>query len=311
VGTPRALPVRVMRNPTPPLPVCTRVLALCTGVLAACTATGVSVDTDVSYDDRFGATQMDVYRPDDLLIRPAIVMIHGGGWSSFDRHTMDQDARRLAGAGYVVANIDYRLVPDGVYPRDVQDCLCALAYLRGHADVWGADPARIASMGYSAGGHLASMVGVAARAADVQPDCAAGVTAPTIAVVDGAGPSDLRTEPQVSTIIDYLGGTLDDLPARYAAASPIAHVAADSPPFLIVNGEDDWFVSDDAQALPMRAALEAAGVETHYLQVPGGGHLWNRGADGDSWEIPLTSIDTPEAQEAIVDFLDHAIGPVP
>ncbi len=300
-----------MRFPTIALPVCTVVLGLCTGVLGACTATDVKVDPDVSYDDRFGATRMDVYRPDDRLVRPAILMIHGGGWSSLDRHTMDQDARRLAGAGYVVANIDYRLVPDGAYPNDVKDCLCALAFMRAHASDYGVDPARVASMGYSAGGHLASMVGVAAGASDVQPDCAAGATGPSVAVVDGAGPADLRTEPQVSTIIDYVGGTLDEVPARYAAASPIAHVAADSPPFLIVNGEDDWFVSDDTQALPMRAALAAAGVETRYLQVPGGGHLWNRGSDADSWEIPLTSIDTPEAQEAIVDFLDHTIGPVP
>ena len=304
-----------MRNPTRPLPVYPAVLALCTAVLgAACTARNVVVDRDIAYDPRFGAaTVMDVYRPDDPIgpPRPGVLMIHGGGWSALDRHSMDEDARRLAGDGYVVANVEYRLVPDGAFPKDVHDCLCALAYFRAHADQWGLDPTRVASMGYSAGGHLASFVGVAATAPEVQPDCAAGSTGPLRAVVDGAGPSDLRTEPQVDTIIQYVGGTIDQVPERYALASPITHVAPDSPPFLIINGEDDWFVSADTQAAPMRDALRAAGVEARYLQVPGGGHLWNRGSDANAWEIPLTSIDTPESQAAIVDFLDHTIGPVP
>jgi acetyl esterase/lipase len=302
-----------MQKPTNALPVYPAVLAVCTAVLAACSATDVAVDTDVPYDDRYGAaTVMDVWRPaGPPSPRPAVLMIHGGGWRSLTRETMSEDARRLAGAGYVVANVEYRLVPDGAFPRDVQDCLCALAYLRAHAADYGVDPERIATMGYSAGGHLASFVGVGARVPEVAPDCAAAASpalfAPPIAVVAGAGPEDLRTEPQVDTIIEYVGGTIDNVPERYAFASPITHVAPDSPPYLFVQGEDDWFVDRD-QAAAMQAALDAAGVETRMLLVPGGGHLWNRGADGDRWEIPLTSIDTPEAQAAIVDFLDHTIG---
>jgi acetyl esterase/lipase len=302
----------VPRNPTAPLPLWTAVLALCTAV-GGCVAQDVAVDNDVSYDDRYGAaTTMDVWRPAGPLgARPAVLMIHGGGWRSFAKDTMTEDARRLAGAGYVVANVNYRLVPDGVFPKDVQDCLCALAYLRAHAAEYGVDPARIATLGYSAGGHLASLVGVAAAAPEVAPDCAAAAgapIAPPIAVVSGAGPEDLRAEPQVSTIIDYVGGTIDQIPQTYAVASPITHVTAASPPFLFVQGEDDWFV-DPSQSAAMKAALDRAGVETRELLVPGGGHLWNRGADGDRYEIPLTSIDTPEAQAAIVDFLDHTIGP--
>jgi len=302
-----------MRKSTPERWVYPGVLALCTVVLTAagCQA-DVQVETDVAYDTRFGsATTMDIYTPGLAATpRPAVVLIHGGGWRSFSKDAEAADARRLAGAGYVVFNLNYRLVPDGVFPRDVQDCLCALSWARGHADTYGIDPTRIAAMGYSAGGHLASLIGVAADDPGLAPDCDAGPTGPPAAVISGAGPQDMRALPQVSTVTEYLGGTKDEVPAVYDEASPISHVDAADPPFLFVQGEDDWFV-DPVHAREMKAALDAVGVTTRTIKIPGGGHLWNRGTDADEWELPLASIATPESQAAIVDFLDHTIGPVP
>jgi acetyl esterase/lipase len=86
--------------------------------------------TDVSYDDRFAATQMDVYSPANLdMPRPAVLVIHGGGWHTpLERDGMAQHAERLAESGYVAFNLSYRLVPDGgEFPHAVQDCLCALS----------------------------------------------------------------------------------------------------------------------------------------------------------------------------------------
>jgi acetyl esterase/lipase len=224
---------------------------------------------------------------------------------------MATHAERIAEAGYVTINIEYRLTPDGgQYPHEVQDCYCALAYARNHAGELGIDPARIAGLGYSAGGHLVSMLGVDTDA-DVQPDCAEGATTPLAAVISGAGPEDMAALPQVTSVTAFVGGTVSEVPALYHAASPLSHVAAGAPPYLFVDGDDDWFVNFEAQEQPMQAALDAVGTATHLLRVPGGGHVFNRGVDGASWEIPLTSIDTPEAQAAMIDFLDHTIGPPP
>ncbi|HEX7704793.1 MAG TPA: hypothetical protein VF403_28830, partial [Kofleriaceae bacterium] len=88
-------------------------------------------------------------------------------------------------------------------------------------------------------------------------------------------------------------------------------VTAGAPPYLFVHGDDDWFVNFEAQEQPMQAALDAVGTPTHLLRIPGGGHILNRGVDGGSYDLPLTEIDTPEAQIAIIDFLDHTIGPPP
>ena len=287
--------------------------AVWTFVLTLAACSDVTEDTDIAYDPRFPSNVLDVYRPPPASTpRPAVLVIHGGGWTEgIYRDSMATHAERFAEAGYVTINIDYRLTPDGgQYPHEVQDCYCALAYARNHAGVLGIDPTRIAGLGYSAGGHLVSMLGVDTDP-DVQSDCAEGATTPLAAVVSGAGPEDMAALPHVAVVAQFVGGTIDEVPGLYHAASPLSHVTAGAPPYLFVHGDDDWFVDFTAQEQPMQAALDAVGTATHLLRIPGGGHVFNRGVDGSSWEIPLASIDTPEAQIAIIDFLDHTIGPPP
>lgn len=286
------------------------VLAVWTAVLAGCA--DVVVESDISYDDRFDVAKLDVYSPPPAdSLRPAVLVIHGGGWHEpLERDGMASHAERLAEAGYVAFNLSYRLVPHGgEFPHAVQDCLCALAWVRAHAADYGVDPARIGALGYSAGGHLVSMLGVAAGAPEVAPDCAAGPTAPVAAVVSGAGPEDMRTLLRADAVTDFMGGTADEVPDRYDAASPITHVAPGAPPFLFIHGEDDWFVPLESSTR-MAAALDAVGAPHHLLLIPGGGHIWNRASSGATWDLAM-SIDTPEAWAAIIDFLDHTIGPVP
>lgn len=239
-----------------------------------------------------------------------MLVIHGGGWrSGFDRSGMADHAYRLAAAGYVAFNIDYRVTPEGgEFPHAVQDCVCALAYVRAHAELYGIDPARIATYGYSAGGHLASMLGTAAADPIVTPDCVSGGTGPVAAVISGAGPQEMALLPEVEAVVAFMGGTDAEVPERYRQASPISHVAPGAPPFLFISGDADWFV-DIEHSRRMQGALDDVGTESRLLSIPGGGHLLNRGASGASWDFQL-SIDTPEAWAATIDFLDRKIGPV-
>ena len=125
-------------------------------------------------------------------------------------------------------------------------------------------------------------------------------------MISGAGPEDMRLLPQVDAVIDFVGGSQDAVPERYVQASPISYVAPGAPPFLFITGGSDWFV-DAEHAHRMQDALAAVGTETRLLEIPGGGHLLNRGASGVSWDVEL-SIDTPEAWAAMLDFLDRTIG---
>lgn len=283
--------------------------------IAAVAAAGCADVVDlpeVAYDDRHGeATMMDVSLPaDDRPDRPAVLLIHGGGWRHYSKEVYVDHRHRLADAGYVVAAINYRLVPDGAYPALIQDSLCALAFLRAQADAWGLDPDRVAVAGYSAGGHIASLLGVAADAPELQPDCDAGPTFAPRAVISGAGPTDMREMPQVPAVTEFMGGTIDEVPDDYDVASPIHHVAPGAPPYLFIHGTDDAFV-DISHSERMRDALVAAGSEARLLALAGGGHLINPGPDLGDAAGPIVATDVPEAWAASLDFLDRHLNSAP
>jgi acetyl esterase len=89
---------------------------------------------------------------------PLIVYYHGGGWVAGDLDTHDQPCRLLAKAsGARVLSVDYRLAPEHRFPAPVADALAAFYDAVASADRLGADPARIAVAGDSAGGHLAAV----------------------------------------------------------------------------------------------------------------------------------------------------------
>ena len=279
-------------------------------VAAGCAGGGVEEISGVSYDDRHPADVLDVYLPDDgETARPAVMYIHGGGWKTGSRSHHVDHARRLAGSGYVAISIDYRLTPDGAYPRSIQDTQCALAFVRAQADAWGLDPDRIAVMGYSAGGHLVALLGVATDEPDFLPDCAAAggaPVAPPAAVISGAGPTDLRGW-EVDAVRELIGGSEADHPERYQRASPLAHVDGDAPPYLFIHGTSDWFVPIE-QSRAMRDALVDAGVDARLLELAGVGHLTGVGGDAGRQELGILSIDEPEAWIALDDFLRDTIG---
>lgn len=269
--------------------------------------TGTTVFDNVVYDERFGAsTAMDIHVPDDdATARPAVMLIHGGAWRLGDKSNYTDAAERLAKAGYVAATINYRLVPAGIYPSAVQDCLCALSFLRANAASYGIDPDRIAVSGYSAGGHLSALVGTAADLPDHQPDCEWGSTGPPAAAIPGDSNYDFTTREQHDAIVDFLGGTYAEVPDRYVAASPLLHVGPETPPFLVIHGADDLVPIEGARELVEE--LRANGNPVRFLELADAGHVTSASTttNGESLQ---TASDTPEAWAVVLDFLDHTLG---
>jgi len=99
---------------------------------------------------------------------PAVLLIHGGAWTSMERSAMAGVAEFLCRAGFAVFNIDYRLAPEDPWPRGFEDCRAALAHLAGPmAEEFLLDRKKIFVIGGSSGGHYALLTGLSAEPGSV------------------------------------------------------------------------------------------------------------------------------------------------
>jgi len=111
-----------------------------------------------------GSIRVRLYRPDAGGRRPLHVFLHGGGWCVGDIDQRDPRCGAVAaGAGCVVASVDYRMAPENAFPVPVEDCYAALTWLVEHAEEVRIDPARVSIGGESAGANLATVVALMAR----------------------------------------------------------------------------------------------------------------------------------------------------
>jgi acetyl esterase/lipase len=243
--------------------------------------------------------ELDLFVPDSAGEPvPCVVWIHGGAFMLGSRMHLPAEwppgvvFQALVDAGLAVASIDYRHADEVPFPAQLHDAKAAIRYLRLYASELGIDPERIGVWGESAGAQLASLVGL------VQGDPALegreGVTAGSSevdVVVDFYGAADLSTlaslvdnvPPHIRAAIVAAGRQVRDssevllagspLPDARSAASPVTHVRADAPPFLIVHGESDFLVPVD-QSESLQCALQEAGAMVEFVRVPGAGHVF-------------------------------------
>jgi len=200
---------------------------------------------------------------------PAVIIVHGGGWSE-GSHKDSRLYLFLASKGYFAASVEYRLTGEAKWPAQIEDCKLAVRWLRANAAKYNVDPNRIASIGGSAGGHLAVCLGVMGDESRFEGEGGyPGVSSKVQAVVDTNGPTDFihafRDVPHL------LGGTLAEKPDVYKAASPIEYVRAGLPPFLVLHGDKDGAVPF-AQSSTFVEALQKAGVKVKFVVFKGVGH---------------------------------------
>jgi acetyl esterase/lipase len=247
-----------------------------------------------------GATPLllDLYLPAEAPAGrgfPAVVHFHGGGWRTGERSSLGpavdglglSPIEQLVNAGFIVASADYRLSTAATFPAQLLDAKAAVRWLRAHAAEYNVDPERIFAWGDSAGGHLASLVGLTAGAKEFQAGAAGNGTDDAVAAVAAwYPPTDLnrmggQARPDAVARADdpgsrealLIGAQPADAPDKAAAASPITYVHAAAPPFLLVHGTADRFVPA-AQSATFAAALEGAGAAVELLLIEDADHMW-------------------------------------
>jgi acetyl esterase/lipase len=209
----------------------------------------------------------DLYIPKDRGNSPIVITIHGGGWTRRSREDMDEVAKELVKKGFAVFNISYRLAPKHQFPEQVKDIRAAMRFLNDHAKDYGYDINRLALYGYSAGGHLAALVGMAGDLERGPKD-----TVKVKAVVAGGTPADLTKYENSELVVKLMGGKYSEKPEAYKKASPIFYVNRGDPPIFLFHGKNDWIV-EYQQMLDFERKLEEEGVGVETLTIPVMGHV--------------------------------------
>ena len=263
-------------------------------IVLALSMAPASVDMNVEYDKPGGtAVHMDVYKPAHAGDRPAVVVIHGGGWMAGNRKDMAPFCEKLVERGYVVANVQYRLAPTHKWPAMLDDVQSAVRFLRRNALMYRVDPKRIGSLGASAGGHLALMLGVT-DSAKPSPH-----SSKVSAVVNIFGVSDFTAMlPNWSLLSDSLFGVKPaDVRPIMAGASPITHLDKDDAPVFTFHGTADWLVPL-SQSIALDSKLKQLGIGHEFVQIKDSGH-----------EVDIKRQDVRDALEAMQKWLDRQLKP--
>ncbi|MCX6948619.1 MAG: alpha/beta hydrolase [Opitutae bacterium] len=256
---------------------------------------------DLNYLEEGRSEKLDLYLPasSGRKLVPAVVWIHGGGWTGGDKAQAREKniGHTLAQAGYVVASINYRLGV-GAWPQNLLDCKNAVRFLRAHAAQYGLDPNRIAVAGGSAGGHLALMVAFTAEQAWEPATPYRGGSNAVQAVIDFYGPTNLLTRAETNaegqptgmlkagnTALVF-GGSREGDAQIWQRGSPVHHVRNGLPPVFIAHGDKDATV-DLGQSIELAEVLQAAKVPHQFVIVKNAGHTF----DLETWNKQPLSLD--------------------
>lgn len=280
------------------------------------TALAVEMVPDIAYSfthnimGRPLQLSMDLLKPYAEKPLPAVVFITGGGFLDAPKSKFIGQRVDIARAGYVVASINYRVVPTVTFPGIVEDAKTAVRFLRANAKQFGIDPNHIAVMGESAGGYLAAMVGTTSGHKEFDQGEYLNQSSDVQAVVDLYGLSDLtkvgadfsdeiqkaHQSPAIpeAMLVNGIpwqgGGSISEHPEKAKKANPVTWISEKTPPFLLMNGDADNVVSPSQSTLLHEALLAKNVSSTHYV-IKGADHA------GLMWY-------QPEVSKIIIDFFD-------
>lgn len=264
--------------------------------VSGCESDAYDVKKNLSYAptlDSYGT--FDFYEPKSdsgRANRPAILAIHGGAWRGGDKAWGQQIADEFSPFGYVVFSINYRLSsrPNGTWPAQIEDVQNALKYIRANALQFRIDPTRIASLGLSAGGHLATML--ALRDDPSSPDGRVNIA------INLDGEHDMTMPPE--QVMDDFHGILTNVmghaaPWSEAELRDISTVTFARPDVSLLTvhgvGDDNVYVT---QGERITAELQSRGAETEFIRLEGR----EGSCHNDCWRVS-------RARKAIHRFLDR------
>lgn len=233
---------------------------------------------------------------------PCLVLLHGGGWQGGSRKDFtvgekDKNGKVgpswievIARRGYIAAAVKYRLAPKYKFPAMIEDARAAVRFLRANAKSYHIDPKKFGAIGFSAGGHLALLLGLCDKSAGFDVGDNLDESGQVQCVIDFFGPTDLSlyaASPGLEDgyMVPVLGKECKTDPKVYQKASPMTYVTKKAPPILMLHGTLDFIVPIKHSELLLKA-LTDGGTTAELVSIPLAGH---GGWDRDDMDKAITA----------------------
>jgi acetyl esterase/lipase len=259
--------------------------------------------TSVRYGEQPGQL-LDIWRRKDLTgPAPVLLFVPGGAWVIGSRVLQGHALMaHLAEKGWVCLSMQYRTSPRHRWPRQIMDVKAAVAWARAHAHTYGGDRTFVAVAGSSAGGHMASLVGLTPGEAQWESELGPSADTSVDAVVSIYGRYDWqdRSTPERARFMEFLERVVvkrrqSHRPEIFRDASPVARLHSAAPPFLVIHGDSDVIIPVKEARGFVDRLREVSTQPVGYVELPGAGHGFD-----------LTdNVRTGASVRAIGLFLDH------
>lgn len=255
--------------------------------------------------------KLDLLKPVQDHKCPIVLYVPGGGFLSVHKEQALQQRLAIAEAGFAVASLEYRSIPNGKFPEPLIDIKTAIRFLNANSEKFGLQRENIAIMGVSAGGYLAAMAGTTNNYKEFELGEYLDESSMVKAVIDLYGLSDLRqiakdfsedkqNEHQSENAAEYLflNGirpfdriTEADQSSLFKNADPAIYLSDHTPPFLFMHGENDDFVSPSQTSYLYDILTENDFSAERYI-------VKNAGHGGNAWM-------QPEIVKVLINFLHN------
>ena len=228
--------------------------------------------------------KLNLYRPPLSGKYPALIIIYGGAWREGTPDSYETYSSYMAAQGYSVIAIDYRHAPKYKFPAQLEDVKLALSYIQDRADDFEVETKRMAIMGRSAGGHLATL---AAYQQNAFPFRAVVSYYGAVNLTEGYYDLPFPNPIDIQTVLqNFLGGTPKELPELYRQASPINYPRSNLPPSLLVySGRDHLVQAKFGRQLYNK--LKSTDNSAVWLEIPWAEHAFDAVFSGVSNQLAL------------------------
>lgn len=245
----------------------------------------VQIDRGIVFASPDGVDlKLNTYRPLATGKYPTLIIIYGGAWRSGSPDTYEDFNCYMAAQNYTVIAIDYRHAPQYKFPSQLEDVETALTYISDRAEELSVDTNKMAILGRSAGGHLASL---AAYKQDAMPFKAVINYYGAVNLTEGYYDLPTPDPIDIQTILkNFLGGTPQQQPELYEKASPINYPRPNLPPSLLIYARRDHLVQAKF-GKQLYDKLRATDNRAVYLEIPWAEHAFDAVFFGISNQLAL------------------------